>query len=350
MFFVFVVRQWIYDYFNNESPIWFKEVLEHLYPRLIAEKNRLPDSFLLEKAWQPILRLSLVYYVIWQLRWLYLYSSTFQHKWNSYWSGSTSGKKLSWVIYIIYGGLFLYIYDWGQYIYQIRNLGSFFKPTGFITLFCNSLPSPIVLWSFWGILMSSILFVLFNFKRTFFSILVALCFIFLQGIFFSFEKIDHGYVTYNYALIFLPFCLYTHQNNLWSVRLIQTLIALSYFMSGLEKLLISGMSWLSPTHVQKFFLLHRTPAGEWLLQFEWVFIVLPVIIMLFQLLFPLVLFYRRTIPYFIFGGILFHAGIMFFLHIGAYLHPWILTYAFFFLKDATNIDSSNTISPLKKDR
>ena len=115
----------------------------------------------------------------------------------------------------------------------------------------------------------------------------------------------------------------------WALRLIQVIIAFVYFISGIEKMMISGFSWLQPESLKAYIYLHQMPLGILLSKSDALCILFSVFTLTLQLFFPLILFTKKYKWLFLSGGILFHLGTLYILGIGHLFNPWIITYIFF---------------------
>ena len=167
------------------------------------------------------------------------------------------------------------------------------------------------------------------------SMLSILLLILIQGLFFSFEKIDHGFAPLTYAAFIFPFLLYEAKRtkseivNAWPLKLITVSIALIYFMSACEKLSLSGLGGISAESFRLFLQLHNTPLGMEVAKNYLLCVVLPALALLFQLSFVLALFAPRIKPFILAAGFVFHALVYILFNIGAIIHPWVLSYIFF---------------------
>jgi hypothetical protein len=104
------------------------------------------------------------------------------------------------------------------------------------------------------------------------------------------------------------------QNNIsrWAVMLIRVELALIYFLSGYDKLM--SEAWQSGAAVYSIINLNFYYNSLFSLQLsESQFLVISWITVLFELVFPLGVWFEKTRPYFLIAGIIFHLTIIIFL-------------------------------------
>jgi len=99
----------------------------------------------------------------------------------------------------------------------------------------------------------------------------------------------------------------------WPLKLAHVLLALTYFSTGLSKMIYGGLQWMNG-HTLQIYLLYdairrEIPLGIWLAQQHTLCILLSVGTILFELFFFLSLIVPRTVPYFMIGGIFFQIGL-----------------------------------------
>jgi len=117
----------------------------------------------------------------------------------------------------------------------------------------------------------------------------------------------------------------------WPLKLIQILFAYTYFSTGLGKIVYGGLTWINGYTLQQYILRsalsEERALGIWLAQQHTLCILLSIGTILFELLFPVVLFFSRIMPYILIAGICFHAGI--YMTMGADFFEHILLYVVF---------------------
>ncbi len=103
------------------------------------------------------------------------------------------------------------------------------------------------------------------------------------------------------------------ETAMWPLKLVHVLLALTYFSTGITKLLSGGVAWMNgytlQNHIFNDAVNRDIPLGIWLAQQHTLCILLAVGTILFEMLFFVSLFLPRIAPYFFIGGILFHIGL-----------------------------------------
>jgi len=168
----------------------------------------------------------------------------------------------------------------------------------------------------------------------------ALLFVFYEGLLRSFAHFNHDEMPAVYILIVLAFspCGDAFSLDSWlgktwirrsgivygyPILLMRILLAWSYFSSALIKLRVAGLSYLSPDNLPSLAIVHSLDnlhdtqfrLAFWLphvRQYTPVFVAL---VVLWELLFPLAIFFRRARLVILALGIFFHLGTMFFMNI-----------------------------------
>jgi hypothetical protein len=170
---------------------------------------------------------------------------------------------------------------------------------------------------------------------------VAILSVLFQGYFNSFEKIEHGQVTLTYVALLMPFFFYelnvtSRQINQekskiqsWTLFLIQFTIAGVYLLSGLEKLLTSGFQWATAETFRTYIALHEQPWGIMIAKNDVLAQLFPMLALVFQLTFILILFFPRWKYVFLSMGVFFHLGTKILMDIGPYFSSWFFVYIFF---------------------
>jgi uncharacterized membrane protein YphA (DoxX/SURF4 family) len=118
---------------------------------------------------------------------------------------------------------------------------------------------------------------------------------------------------------------------MWPLRLIQVLFALTYFSTGMAKLIYSGPEWMNGYTLQSIIFSDAVssgrPLGIWLAQQYGVCVLLSIATVLFEVFFFVILFVPRLAPCFLVAGALFHITI--FVTIAAPFFQHILLYSVF---------------------
>ena len=100
---------------------------------------------------------------------------------------------------------------------------------------------------------------------------------------------------------------------MWPLKLAHVLLAMTYFSTGISKLLSGGLAWMNGYTLQNDIfsdaINRHIPLGIWLAQQHTLCVLLSVATILFELFFFVSLILPRIAPYFFVGGILFHVGL-----------------------------------------
>jgi hypothetical protein len=118
---------------------------------------------------------------------------------------------------------------------------------------------------------------------------------------------------------------------MWPLRLTQILFGFAYVSTGLAKLILGGLAWMNGYTLQNIILgsaIRRDLAvGVWLSQQHTLCMFLSIGVVLFETFFFLALLFPRSMPYFIFGGMMMHLGIM--VAEGSHFLQYIVLYVVF---------------------
>jgi hypothetical protein len=99
----------------------------------------------------------------------------------------------------------------------------------------------------------------------------------------------------------------------WPLRLAHVLLALTYFSTGMTKVLGGGPRWLNGYTLQTYILNDAVsrgfPFGIWLAQHHTLCVALSVFTILFEVFFFLSLVFPWTAPFWFIGGVFFHIGL-----------------------------------------
>lgn len=325
--YVGIVRPLIPELLHGSAPVWLQSIADSFYPRLSAESQRLSPAFFIQKADQIVFRFGLAAacFCCW---WLYK-----KQLFRVSVLPSPSGKSITYLRAGFYGFIFITTYDWWGSIPAIVDQAAFYKPISFLRLFNVPLPSVTTLRTLYVLLLLSTGCTMLGWKARWSGYISISLFIILQAFFTSFEKSDHGYITYIYVGLLFPLALEARAaQQVFVLFAIRAAVALSYFMAGMEKLLNSGLSWLQPTTFRTFLTLHDTPAGLWFAQYDLLCLLLPFFAMVFQLTFPATLFLARHRYWWPVAGVLFHWGTVVLFGISSFFNPWIVVYLFFLVR------------------
>ena len=168
----------------------------------------------------------------------------------------------------------------------------------------------------------------------------ALLFIFYEGLLRSFAHFNHDEMPAVYILIVLALCpcgdAFSFDSWLGKARprrsgivygypilLMRVLLAWSYFSSALIKFRVAGLSYLSPDNLPSIAIVHSLDnlhdthfrLAFWLPHIREYTPILVALVVLWELLFPLAIFFRRARLIILALGIFFHLGTLFFMNI-----------------------------------
>ncbi len=100
---------------------------------------------------------------------------------------------------------------------------------------------------------------------------------------------------------------------MWPLRLAHLLLALTYFSTGMSKLIAGGLQWMNGYTLQAYVFGDAVPRGfslgVWLGQQHTLAIVLSVFTIVFEVFFFLSIVFPRTAPLWLLGGIGFQVGL-----------------------------------------
>lgn len=168
----------------------------------------------------------------------------------------------------------------------------------------------------------------------------ALLFVFYEGLLRSFSHFNHDEMPAVYILIVLALCPSGDAFSLDSWRrkapsqqpgfvygypilLMRVLLAWSYFSSALIKLRVAGLSYFSPDNLPTLAILHSLDnlhdthfrLAFWLPQVRAYTPIFVALVVLWELSFPLAIFFKRARLIILALGVFFHLGTMFFMNI-----------------------------------
>lgn len=168
----------------------------------------------------------------------------------------------------------------------------------------------------------------------------ALLFVFYEGLLRSFGHFNHDEMPAVYILIVLALtpCGDAFSCDSWRdktrprrsgivygypILLMRMLLAWSYFSSALIKLRVAGLSYLSPDNLPNLAIFHSLDnlhdthfrLAFWLPQVRQYTPIFVALVLLWELLFPLALFFKRARLIILGLGIVFHLGTIFFMNI-----------------------------------
>ena len=104
----------------------------------------------------------------------------------------------------------------------------------------------------------------------------------------------------------------------WPILFIRVQIALTYWLAGYAKLVVGGVGWADGATLQYYLLLRGQPLGWWVAQSPELCLLLSVGSLVWELVFPLVLFWPRTAWVLVPAAVAFHLGSQTLLGLGFY--------------------------------
>jgi uncharacterized membrane protein YphA (DoxX/SURF4 family) len=100
------------------------------------------------------------------------------------------------------------------------------------------------------------------------------------------------------------------ETAMWPLKLMHVLLAMTYFSTGITKVLSGGLEWINGYTLQGYLfqdaIPRDMPLGIWMAQHHDLAIVASVLTILFEVFFFVSLIVPRTAPFFFIGGVFFH--------------------------------------------
>lgn len=336
--YIFFLRDLVLLLLDNSAPAWFESLIRQLYPRFLVERERLEASFFLQKADQVMLRGSLVTACTAAFLAITHSSEKIRHRIKNWINTPVSFAHVRILRVIFYSMLIWLNRETYADLTRLLQLKEFYSPVLLLKIFPTGFPSHEVIIFLTALLFISAALVIANVRAVLFSVLSVLLFIYIQALLFSFEKMTHGFATFTYCAMLFPFLLYEYKEAKfkksevvkgWPLQLILLVISLVYLMSGLEKLLVSGLAWISPETLRTYLYLHKAPLGLWIAEKPVLSGFIMTFALLFQLCFISILFFKKLKWPLLICGVLFHVGTVLLFNISEILNPWIFVYIFF---------------------
>lgn len=332
------LRDLVYESYKGTSPAWLNSFIDIFYPRFKVEKYRFNFSFFQDKSDQVILRFSLVVITTCILFYCKSKSGNFREFLSNYWNQKTSISNINILRILFFTFLLIMFKDVYWDLMSLSKAKVFYRPILLNKIFNLPFPSDNGILILYTLFITSCLACIFNFRAVLFSTIALVNFILIQGYIFSFEKLDHGFATYTYAAMLMPFLLCqlsnTKTNNEiaiydWVLPLIRLVICMCYLFSGLEKLFASGIYWIHPESFKAHLLIHETPLGLKIAASDFLCSLFAIGTILFQLSFITIIPFPKLKWFILPLGIAFHVGTYLIMDVGGYSNPWILVYIFF---------------------
>ncbi len=315
---------------GSAVPTWFSDTVHQLYPRFLVERHRFEPAFFLQKADMLVGRAWAIMSLLIAFLMAYQYFEKVRNKCEQFWEGEEPSTQAYFYTRFIYAGIFVFTYDWLADFEVWHRFAAFYRPHSFYQWF--PLPSVAVLQAIWVIMLLSAGTVVWR-PNSRFAFLASISFLFLHGFFNGFEKTDHGFATLGFVLLLLPFSslMVPQKGQLlrWPFQLARVMVAAAYFLSGIEKLTIAGFKWLSPLNLHAHLLQHPTHLGALLSAYPALLFVGSLLILSWQLVFPLILFKEKWIVPLLCIGVAFHMATWVLMDVGTWLSPWVWVYVLF---------------------
>ncbi len=314
---------------NGNPSSYSEQLIKWIYPRFSVEKHRFSYSFFTQKAQFVFYRGASVLFAFSVLSFLIINFNKVSTKWNSFWSQTTKNTNTIHRLYIAF--MLFFTWDLAWDLTELQSASVFFyQPVFLHKLLHLGFPSTSLAFALLFVFYSTLILSYFNRHRQYTFTIAFLLFIYFEGLLNGFQKIDHGLATFSYAgagLVLVHFS--KSSNSKWALSLTQLIVALCYFLAGLEKITTSGLSWISGETLQGYLIAHHSSAGLWLAQYPFLCQLVMLFTLFFQLGFMAMLFNKNWVVPILIIGIGFHWGTTIFLGINQFINPWIVVYLFF---------------------
>jgi hypothetical protein len=123
---------------------------------------------------------------------------------------------------------------------------------------------------------------------------------------------------------------------MWPLKTAHALMALTYFSTGLTKMVFGGLAWMNGYTLQSYLLadgLRRNlPLGLWVAQHHTLSVLLSIGTVVFELFFFVSLFWRRGAPFFFLGALFFQIGLLLTAGHKFYPHMFVLLLLLLFIE------------------
>jgi uncharacterized membrane protein YphA (DoxX/SURF4 family) len=265
-------------------------------------------------------------------------------RWNAFWFPTTSTANLAGArIVVVAAQLFWFFPSLPYHINLASKNPAFIDPQPIIRLIAALVPrealfNPTGITAMWWItLVAGVLALVGLFTRVSLLVLAVGVWIFVaHG--YSYADVHHTQALFAILLMVLPFSPAgdalsvdallrrrrdpaapplgqpgTSDMAMWPLRLTLVLLALTYFSTGITKLISGGIRWMNGYTLQNHLLsdaiARDIPMGVWIAQQHGLCVLLSIGTILFELLYAVTLFAPRLGPIFFIGGIFFHIGL-----------------------------------------
>ena len=261
--------------------------------------------------------------------------------WNAYWFPRTTSLSLAGARIVAVAAELFWLFPSLDYHVNLATKNTHFSdPQPLIRLIDALLPRSAVFTAggmttiYWLTAAAGVLALVGLFTRT-------AMFVFALGVWFfishgySYADVHHTQALFAIFLMTLPFAPIGHSLSvdavlrrrraavrpeterldtfMWPLKLAHVLLAMTYFSTGITKLLSGGLAWMNgytlQNHIFSDAINRDIPIGIWLSQQHTLCILLAIGTIAFELFFFLSIVLPRTAPWFFVGGILFHISL-----------------------------------------
>jgi uncharacterized membrane protein YphA (DoxX/SURF4 family) len=284
--------------------------------------------------------------------------------WNNFWFEESSGLNLA-VCRILFVGAFLLFMFPGMKVHQslFEKYNQFQSPPVAVIIATYLVPQVILRTSsvFFIIDSLTILFGILTLIGLFTrisSFFFAVGSLFLISHIWSYGEFHHPPTLYLIFFLSLPFstaglrlsvdaCLRRLKSKhdlttvgseersmtVWPLKLMTIVMSIVYFNASWNKFTHAGLLWLNGYTLQSYLLQYGLqfdkPVSIWLGQQHLLCIIFSCFTFLFEGLFFTTLFWKKSVPYWLMAGILFHLGLCLLIEGSFAFFPWIVIYAAF---------------------
>ena len=171
-------------------------------------------------------------------------------------------------------------------------------------------PSPTSMAVCAGLLLTLPLIGALGYGRRIVGPLVAAGYSYWSFVALTYGKVDHDRVALITSLVVLCTVPWRGRGEDaragWSIRTVQMAFMLTYFLSGVTKMLVGGPGWITSTTIERAIVRRGTMFGDLLLHARWSLIVLQFVIVAFELTAPLMLLRNAIGRFYVYFAIGFH--------------------------------------------
>lgn len=329
VFYLCWAKPWLWQVIQTpEHPLW--DLMTHFYPRLAAERWRLPPDFFVQKADQVLLRAGILVLLL-SAAWQAWANMRWRRRWWRFWQMEMPTNAARILLILLYAVILGFALDWRTYLHDYQAWAAFYQPLALLAVF-GDYPGDLLIDAVWAAFLANCLWGMSGRYPLAASLCMAGLWLLVQGWLLGFGKMDHGTATLTTVILCAPaLAAEIHDASslvhAWGLRLMQVGVIAAYLFGGLEKLLISQGAWVLSGEVLAAYLrMEAAPAGLWVARQPWLCHLLAVATVGGQLSFLLLLTQSRWRWLPLAFGVGFHAGTVLLLHIGAFLNPWTIVY------------------------